>query len=77
MEGLSQKIYLELEEPTEEDNRSSWERIQDALREKFGRVIPSLEVLQMLYPCCEDSGWKRSSERWNIYSSALLTTFCI
>ena len=58
MEGLSQKIYLELEEPTEEDNRSSWERIQDALREKFGRVIPSLEVLQMLYPCCEDSGWK-------------------
>ena len=58
MEGLSHKIYLELEEPTEEDSRSSWDRIQDALREKFGQVLPSLAVLQALYPCCEDSGWK-------------------
>lgn len=58
MEGLSQKIYLELKEPTEEDSRSSWERVQEALRGRFGQVVPSLEVLQALYPCCEDSGWK-------------------
>lgn len=58
MEGLSQKIYLELTEPTEEDNRSSWERIQDALQENFGETDPSPEVLQTLYPCCENSGWK-------------------
>lgn len=58
MEGLSHKIYLEMGEPTEEDNRSSWDRIQDALRGGFGQVLPSLAILQTLYPCCEDSGWK-------------------
>lgn len=58
MEGLSQKKYLELKEPTQEDNRSSWDRIQDALQKEFGQVEPSPDVLQALYPCCEDSGWK-------------------
>ena len=58
MEGLSRKIYLELEEPTEEDSRSSWERIQDALKIDCGYTEPGLEVLQSLYPCCENSGWK-------------------
>lgn len=58
MEGLSRKIYLELEEPTEEDSRSSWERIQDALNGDYGEIKPGLEVLQSLCPCCENSGWK-------------------
>ena len=34
MEGISKKIYLELTEPTEEDNRSGQKRILDALKEQ-------------------------------------------
>ena len=32
MKGISRKIYLELDEPTEEDNRSGQMRIIEGLR---------------------------------------------
>ncbi len=38
MNGLSRKRYLELTEPTEEDCRSSWQRIKDALEETFREI---------------------------------------
>lgn len=58
MEGLSKKIYLELEIPTEEDSRSYQQRILDAL-EKFG--VPAkmtLKVMRKLYPLCDSAQWK-------------------
>ncbi|MCC8104329.1 MAG: ASKHA domain-containing protein [Clostridiales bacterium] len=57
--GISQKIYLELAPPTEEDNRSSWQRICDSLQKKgCGDVKASTFVLRKLYPLCEKSDWK-------------------
>lgn len=34
MEGISKKIYLELDMPTEEDSRSDQKRIQDRLEKE-------------------------------------------
>ena len=34
MDGISKKIYLELQAPTEDDNRSDQRRIQDGLKEQ-------------------------------------------
>ena len=36
MDGISKKIYLELQAPTEDDNRSDQRRIQDGLKEACG-----------------------------------------
>ncbi|MCD8397571.1 MAG: ASKHA domain-containing protein [Lachnospiraceae bacterium] len=57
--GISQRIYLELVPPAEEDNRSSWQRICDSLQKKgCGDVKASAFVLRKLYPLCEEAGWK-------------------
>ncbi|MCD8337660.1 MAG: ASKHA domain-containing protein [Lachnospiraceae bacterium] len=57
--GISQKIFLELNPPSEEDNRSSWQRIQDALSgEGCEDIKASASVLRKLYPLCEEAGWK-------------------
>ncbi|MCD7813105.1 MAG: ASKHA domain-containing protein [Lachnospiraceae bacterium] len=57
--GISRKLFLELDPPTEEDNRSSWQRICDSLREKGCEdVKASAFVLRKLYPLCEEAGWK-------------------
>lgn len=56
--GWSQKIYLELEPPCEEDNASDQERIVRALREEFGEISCSLSVLRNLYPVCSSAQWK-------------------
>lgn len=56
--GLSRKIYLEMELPTEEDSASSQQRIQRALGEKGIKAKLALRVLRKLYPLCEDANWK-------------------
>ena len=38
MKHMSEKIYLQLNAPTEEDFRSSAQRITDALESDYGRV---------------------------------------
>ncbi|MDO5136349.1 MAG: ASKHA domain-containing protein [Eubacteriales bacterium] len=58
MDGISRKIYLELEEPTEEDFRSSQMRILDGLKEKNISARLSLPVMQKLYPLAEEAGWR-------------------
>ncbi len=60
--GWSRKYYLELEPPTEEDNRPDGQRILEALetREELKgyrlRMRPA--ALREAYPLCRESGWK-------------------
>lgn len=66
MEGISKKIYLELEAPTEEDSRSSEMRILDALRERDLDGKMTVKVLRKLYPLCDEAQWKITvSLAWN------------
>lgn len=58
MDGLSRKIYLELAAPTKEDAASSQERILRALKADYGEVRMPCRILRMLYPLCEEAGWK-------------------
>ena len=45
MDGISKKIYLELQAPTEDDNRSDQRRIQDGLKEQGIEAKVSMRVL--------------------------------
>ena len=58
MKMMSEKIYLQLEAPTEEDFRSSAQRLQDGLKEKFGLVSVPVQTLRKLYPLCQKADWK-------------------
>ena len=57
-EGLSRKIYLELDAPSEEDSASCQERILKALRAEGIEARLSVKVMRMLYPLCEKADWK-------------------
>lgn len=68
MEGISKKIYLELEPPTEEDSRSGQARIMDALKERGLDTVMDIRVMRKLYPLCEDADWKVTvSLAWDGY----------
>lgn len=58
MDGISKKIYLELDGPTEEDSRSAQVRILEGLSKKKIKAKMSLSVMQKLYPLTEEAGWK-------------------
>lgn len=57
-QGLTQKIYLELNAPTEEDSVSYQLRILNALKEQGIAAHMSLGVLRSLYPLCDRADWK-------------------
>lgn len=68
MNGLSQKQYLELPLPTEDDPRSDQQRILDSLAaagvEK--RVHIPVHILRQLYPLLDNAKWKITvSLAWN------------
>lgn len=64
--GISKKIYLELDPPTEEDSRSGQNRILDALKEQGIEGKMSLKAIRQLYPICEEAEWKITvSLAWN------------
>lgn len=66
MEGISKKIYLELEEPTEEDNRSYQRRILDGLKSQGISAAMNIQVMRKLYPLCDAAEWKVTvSLGWN------------
>ena len=44
MNALSEKVYLTLESPTEEDARSDQRRLLDGLRERYGEAELPLSV---------------------------------
>ena len=55
---MSEKVYLQLTPPTEEDFRSSARRITDALEDRFGQVRVPVHTLRKLYPMCQKADWK-------------------
>lgn len=58
-QGLSEKVLLCLEAPTEEEHASDQMRICRGLEEKGYRNIRfSLDVLRQIYPLCRNAGWK-------------------
>jgi uncharacterized 2Fe-2S/4Fe-4S cluster protein (DUF4445 family) len=58
MERMCEKVYLQLAAPTEEDFRSSAQRICDGLKEKYGAVAVPVMTLRKLYPLCQKADWK-------------------
>ena len=66
MEKMSEKRYLELVPPTEEDFRSSAQRITDGLQAEFGPVAVPVQTLRKLYPLCQKARWQvTASLAWN------------
>ena len=58
MTGLSEKVYLQLDMPTDEDSRSDQVRIRQALQAMGHESISfPLPVLSKLYPLCRDHGY--------------------
>lgn len=57
-DGLSKKIYMELNPPVKEDSVSSQERILRELRAEFGQVRMPCRILRTLYPLCDRADWK-------------------
>ena len=58
MKKMSEKLFLRLEPPTEEDFRSSAQRITDALKDSHGPVRVPVQTLRKLYPLCQKADWK-------------------
>ena len=68
MNGLSQKQYLELPLPTEDDPRSDQQRILDSLMAAGveERVHIPVHILRKLYPLLDNAKWKITvSLAWN------------
>ena len=68
MNGLSQKRYLELPFPTEDDPRSDQQRILDSLAAAGveERVHIPVHILRKLYPLLDNAKWKITvSLAWN------------
>ena len=58
MQTFSEKIYLTLTPPSEDDPASDHERIRQALAEQgYEQVSFPLHILQTLYPLCRDCGF--------------------
>lgn len=58
MNGFSEKVFLKLNMPNEEDTVSDHKRIQNALRELgYSHVSFPLHILRSLYPMCRDCGF--------------------
>ena len=58
MEPMSQKEYLCLEMPGEENAQADAQRIRQALADRgYSRVCVPVQVLQRLYPMCREAGF--------------------
>ena len=59
MESLSEKLFLQLDMPTDDDSLSDADRIRQALTQMgYRNVTIPLPVLQQLYPLCRDAGFR-------------------
>jgi len=59
MGSFSEKVYLQLEMPTEDAPVSDQIRIRSALRDAgFDSVVIPLHILRSLYPLCRDCGYR-------------------
>ena len=59
MNGFSEKVFLELSMPNDEDSVSDQKRIQSALRDRgFEHVTFPLHILRALYPMCRNADFR-------------------
>ena len=59
MNGFSEKVFLELSMPNDEDSVSDQKRIQSALRDRgFEHVTFPLHILRALYPMCRNANFR-------------------
>ena len=58
MKALSEKIYLELDMPEENDTVGDKDRIINALRNKYQNIIMPYKIVKLLYPMCRDNNFK-------------------
>ncbi len=56
--GISRKIFLQLEKPTEEDSRSYQQRILDGLKGKNIDSRMTIRTMGKLYPLCDQAEWE-------------------
>ena len=58
MEALSEKIFLKLDMPNDQNRRGDRDKIFDVLKEKYGEVIIPYKILKELYPKCRESNFE-------------------
>ncbi|WP_455539038.1 ASKHA domain-containing protein [Terrisporobacter sp.] len=58
MEALSEKIYIELDIPNEDDTLADRDRIIKSLEEKYENIIMPYRVVKKLYPMCRENNFK-------------------
>ena len=59
MQGFSEKVFLKIDPPTEDNAAGDQQRIKAALAEAgYERVEMPLKVLRKLYPLCRDCGYE-------------------
>ena len=58
MEALSEKIFLKLDMPNDQNRRGDRDKIFDALKEKYGQVIIPYKILKELYPKCREANFE-------------------
>ena len=58
MKMLSEKIYLQLNMPNENDTLGDKDRILDSLKNKYINVIMPYKIVKKLYPMCRENDFK-------------------
>lgn len=57
LKSLSEKIYLQLENPSEDNTIGDKDRIIEALENKYKNIIMPYKVIKSLYPMCRNSNF--------------------
>lgn len=55
---LCEKIYLELDMPSNEDTVGDKDRIINKLKDEYNNIIMPYEIVKMLYPMCRNNDFK-------------------
>lgn len=58
LKSLSEKIYLELDMPNEDDTLVDKDRIIHALENKYENITMSYNIVRKLYPICRENNFK-------------------
>lgn len=57
MNSLSEKIYLQLECPSDDNTKGDKDRIIESLENKYENIIMPYKVIKTLYPMCRDNNF--------------------
>lgn len=58
LNSLSKKIYLQLENPSEDNTLGDRDKVINILKDKYTNVVMSYEAMKKLYPMCRDNDFK-------------------